>query len=124
MVRWKWKRELSRLEICRCCRASECGVVIEHFEDVLHGYGRGSWENYPDRKDNETWASGAARWTDNMFPYVRPQENGNKEDVRWLKLTDTNTASARARGGTGTGLRIETVENPFCFPHCISRRRI
>ena len=23
-----------------------------------------------------------------FVPYVRPQENGNKEDVRWLELTD------------------------------------
>jgi len=42
---------------------------------------------------------------DQYVPYVRPQENGNKEDVRWLELTDTN----------GRGLKISTAENPFSF---------
>jgi beta-galactosidase len=37
--------------------------------------------------------------------YVRPQENGNKEDVRWVELTDAS----------GNGLKISTGENSFSF---------
>ena len=89
--------------------------VIEHFYDHLQWYGRGPWENYPDRKDSADMGVWSSPVDGQYVSYVRPQENGNKEDVRWLTLTDTNTASARARGGTGTGLRIEAVDNPFSF---------
>jgi beta-galactosidase len=89
--------------------------VIEHFYDHLQWYGRGPWENYSDRKESADMGV----WSDSVdgqyVPYVRPQENGNKEDVRWLTLTDTNTASAHARGGIGDGLRIETLGAPFSF---------
>ncbi len=43
--------------------------------------------------------------TQQYVPYVRPQENGNKEDVRWLELTDAG----------GNGLKISAEENPFSF---------
>ncbi len=50
--------------------------------------GRGPFENYWDRKT----AAEVGRYTgsvaDQYYPYVRPQENGNKTDVRWVALTD------------------------------------
>lgn len=60
-------------------------------------YGRGPGEAYPD--------TGLATWTghfestvdDLQTPYVRPQENGRRADVRWATLTDE----------TGRGLRID-----------------
>ncbi|MBJ6642881.1 glycoside hydrolase family 2 TIM barrel-domain containing protein [Streptomyces sp. BSE7-9] len=56
--------------------------------DRLHWYGRGPEENHWDRNtgtDVGRWSSTAAeQWT----PYIRPQENGNKTDVRWAALTD------------------------------------
>ncbi|MBM4827666.1 glycoside hydrolase family 2 TIM barrel-domain containing protein [Streptomyces althioticus] len=61
--------------------------------DRLHWYGRGPEENHWDRNtgsDVGRWSSTVAeQWT----PYIRPQENGNKTDVRWVALTD--------RGGRG-----------------------
>lgn len=51
-------------------------------------YGRGHHENYPDRKTSAAvgiYSSPVAR---QYVPYVRPQETGNKEDVRWAALTD------------------------------------
>ena len=50
------------------------------------------------------WSGSVA---DQYVPYVRPQENGNKEDVHWLALTSTNTP--------GSGLLVESVGNPFSF---------
>ncbi len=51
-------------------------------------YGRGPWENYNDRKT----ASFIGLYSDqveNMFtPYVRPQENGYRTDVRWVAFQD------------------------------------
>jgi beta-galactosidase len=89
--------------------------AIEHFYDHLRWYGRGPWENYPDRKESADMGVWSAPVADQYVPYVRPQENGNKEDVRWLELTETNTASAQAHGGIGDGLRIETLGEPFSF---------
>ena len=54
--------------------------------------GRGPSESYPDRKsamDIGLW-SGAVK--DQYVPYVRPQENGNKEDCRWSALLDKDKA--------------------------------
>ena len=89
--------------------------AIEHFYDHLEWLGRGPWENYSDRKDATDMGVWSSSVSGQYVPYVRPQENGNKEDVRWLTLTDTNTASAQARGGRGDGLRIETLGEPFSF---------
>jgi beta-galactosidase len=78
--------------------------VAKDFENV-RWLGRGPWENYSDRKDATdmgVWKSTAAK---QYVPYLRPQENGNKEDVRWLELTDAS----------GNGLKISAEENPFSF---------
>ncbi|KAA0930226.1 glycoside hydrolase family 2 TIM barrel-domain containing protein [Streptomyces apricus] len=59
----------------------------------VHHYGRGPEENHWDRNTGTDVGlySGtvAGQWT----PYIRPQENGNRTDVRWVALTD--------RGGAG-----------------------
>lgn len=49
-------------------------------------YGRGPFENYPDRKTGAK--VGLYKSTvDSMFvPYVIPQEYGNRSDVRWFKV--------------------------------------
>jgi beta-galactosidase len=52
-------------------------------------YGRGPWENYADRNT----ASFIGFYQDSvanqyMTNYIRPQESGNKTDVRWAKLTN------------------------------------
>jgi beta-galactosidase len=51
-------------------------------------YGRGPGESYQDRTDGERlgrWSLDVADWA---FPYVRPQETGNRTGVRWLALRD------------------------------------
>ena len=61
-------------------------------------YGRGPQENYWDRKTGAAvgiYHSTADEW---ITHYVRPQENGNRTDVRWINLTDA----------TGNGLRLES----------------
>lgn len=49
-------------------------------------YGRGPWENYTDRK--EACFEGVYNTTAGEHPpYVVPQENGNRTDVRWMAVT-------------------------------------
>nr|WP_233173516.1 glycoside hydrolase family 2 TIM barrel-domain containing protein [Pedobacter sp. ASV19] len=58
--------------------------------DTLSWYGKGPLENYTDRR----YAFDAAVYTlplqDFMEPYVVPQENGNRTDVRWMYFSDAS----------------------------------
>ncbi len=51
-------------------------------------YGRGPHENYWDRKTGAAIGVYQSAVEELIHPYVRPQENGNRCDVRWLTLTD------------------------------------
>ncbi len=51
--------------------------------------GRGPFENYWDRKTAALVGRYTSTVADQYYPYVRPQENGNKTDVRWVALTDS-----------------------------------
>jgi len=51
-------------------------------------YGRGPHENYCDRKEGAPVGLFRSTVTEQYVPYVRPQETGNKTDVRWASLTD------------------------------------
>jgi len=51
-------------------------------------YGRGPHENYSDRNRGAMTGRYAMPVEDQIFPYARPQENGNKTDVRWMALTN------------------------------------
>jgi beta-galactosidase len=55
----------------------------------LAWYGRGPHENYWDRKTSACVGLYEGKVIDQYHPYIRPQENGNKTDVRWVALTDS-----------------------------------
>jgi beta-galactosidase len=57
------------------------------FEQVAW-YGRGPHENYADRKISAFVGRYAMSVDDLYFPYVRPQENGYRTDVREVAFTD------------------------------------
>jgi len=81
------------------------GVVMRvagEFEN-FRWYGRGPWENYSDRKRSADMGVWSDTVTGQYVPYVKPQETGNKEDVRWLTLTDTN----------GAGLQVVAEGKPM-----------
>jgi beta-galactosidase len=55
--------------------------------DQLHYYGRGPEENHWDRNDGTDVGLYSGTVAEQWTPYIRPQENGNKTDVRWAALT-------------------------------------
>ena len=57
------------------------------FENVTW-YGRGPHENYWDRKTGAAVGVYSGKVMDLYHPYIRPQENGNRTDVRWLAVTN------------------------------------
>jgi beta-galactosidase len=71
-------------------------VVSPGFER-LSWYGRGPAETYQDRAFERVGihaSTVAAEWTE----YARPQENGNKTDVRWIELLNDQGLGLRAEG--------------------------
>ena len=50
-------------------------------------YGRGPWENYPDRKRSAFVGRYKMPLSEFETEYVHPQDNGNRCDVRWLTLS-------------------------------------
>ena len=56
--------------------------------DQLTWYGLGPCETYQDRKKGAKLGVYHNAVKDNMAAYVRPQECGNKEEVRYAKVTD------------------------------------
>lgn len=49
-------------------------------------YGRGPWENYPDCKMAEPIGQYRLPLSEFQTEYMKPQDNGNRCDVRWLFL--------------------------------------
>lgn len=61
-------------------------------------YGRGPWENYVDRNQDTFMGIWNGKVEDQAFAYYRPQETGNKTDVRWLMLKNANGAGVKISG--------------------------
>jgi len=49
-------------------------------------YGRGPWENYPDRKRSAFLGIYEMPLSDYQTEYIHPQDNGNRCDVRWFEI--------------------------------------
>lgn len=79
-------------------------MVLGKQYDNLNYYGRGPMENYVDRCSSSFIGCYKDNVRNQFYPYIRPQETGNKTDVRWLTLTD----------GNGIGLQVIGVQ-PIAF---------
>ena len=66
--------------------------------DSITWYGRGPHENYWDRKTGAAVGVYRMKVMDLYHPYIRPQENGNRTDVRWVALTNDKGAGLLAVG--------------------------
>jgi beta-galactosidase len=58
--------------------------------DYIAWFGRGPHESYWDRKAGARVGRYQGTVAEQFYPYVRPQETGNKTDVRWMAVTDKN----------------------------------
>ncbi|MDO6760970.1 glycoside hydrolase family 2 TIM barrel-domain containing protein [Tamlana sp. 2_MG-2023] len=95
------------------------GVSKEYQNTIF--YGKGPWENYIDRKRG-TEVDEFTFKTDDLFTnYVFPQENGNRSDVRWLQLSESEKRSFKIEGFPTFGFsiwpysaeNIQTAKHPF-----------
>jgi beta-galactosidase len=86
------------------------GIVLETVPGLEQAewFGRGPVETYPDRR----LGGAIGRWhstvSESYVPYVKPQENGGRADVRWIELSD----------GSGHGFRL-ALDRPaqVCATH-------
>jgi len=66
-------------------------------------YGRGPHENYWDRKTGAAVGIYTEKVTPPAHSYIRPQENGNRTDVRWMRMTNDE------------GIGLEFVGQPLLY---------
>jgi beta-galactosidase/evolved beta-galactosidase subunit alpha len=66
--------------------------------DRVEWFGRGPHESYPDSRTSARVGRYVRRLAEMETPYVFPQENGNRSDVRWVTLTDASGAGLGAWG--------------------------
>ena len=66
------------------------GGINKKYTQVEY-FGRGPFENYIDRRYGSDVGLYDQNIYDFMEPYVVPQENGNRTDVRWMYLSDPKT---------------------------------
>jgi len=64
------------------------------FETVEY-YGRGPVENYIDRNHCADLGIYRQSVAEQFYPYIRPQENGTKTDIRWWKMLDQSGRGTR-----------------------------
>ena len=83
------------------------GIVIElpREYEQLTWYGRGPWDNYPDRKTSCPIALWQSTVSQQYVHYPRPQDSGNHEDCTLVELKTKK----------GKTLRIEAIDQPFSF---------
>lgn len=72
--------------------------------DQIEWYGRGEFENYPDRKSAAFMGLYRQPLNEFITDYIVPQDNANRCDVRWFSLGDNGKQGVKI-----TGLQ------PLCF---------
>ena len=73
--------------------------------EQLTWYGRGPWDNYPDRKESCPIGLWKSTVSEQYVHYPRPQDSGNHEDCTMVELKTKK----------GKKLRIEAIDEPFSF---------
>lgn len=74
---------------------------IKRTYDNIEWYGRGPMENYIDRRYGADVGIYRMDIYNFMEPYVIPQENGNRTDVRWMYLNDSSKSQGLLVSGKG-----------------------
>ncbi|MDD4778751.1 MAG: glycoside hydrolase family 2 TIM barrel-domain containing protein [Fermentimonas sp.] len=76
------------------------GMYLIAREDIskISWFGRGPHENYSDRKSSAAIGIYNSTVAEQYHPYVRPQETGNKTDVRWASFVNDDEKGILIKG--------------------------
>lgn len=80
-------------------------IVLPAKMEQVKYYGRGPWDNYPDRKQSAHVGLWSSTVTDEYVHYPRPQDSGNHEDCAFVMLSD----------GKKQSYSVTAVDKPFSF---------
>ena len=72
--------------------------IIKNKFNQVNWYGRGPLENYQDRKTSQFVGNYEASVSELYYPYIRPQENGYRIDIRWVTFTDSKGVGIKISG--------------------------
>jgi beta-galactosidase len=79
--------------------------------DTVSWYGRGPHESYGDRKTGAALGVYSGKLADQYHGYMRPQESGNKTDVRWFSLAGDGAPGITVHGAQPLAF------NALAFPY-------
>ena len=77
-------------------------MQMPHNFETVEFYGRGPIENYIDRNHCTDLGIYRQQVAEQYYPYIRPQENGTKSDIRWWRMLNR----------AGNGIEIQAA-SPF-----------
>jgi beta-galactosidase len=91
------------IKVTQRLQASPSAKVVDMFRfgmqmqmpkeyDNIEYYGRGPFENYLDRNHSSFIGLYKQTVDQQFYPYIRPQETGNKTDIRWWCQTNRSRA--------------------------------
>ncbi|MFD1614148.1 glycoside hydrolase family 2 TIM barrel-domain containing protein [Gelatiniphilus marinus] len=63
--------------------------IKKEYDNMMY-FGRGPWENYQDRKASAFVDLYQSKVSAQYVPYIRPQDNGYKTNVRWTAFSNQN----------------------------------
>jgi hypothetical protein len=88
-------------------------------------YGRGPHENYSDRNNGAPVGVYSGSVDDQYVPYIVPEENGNKTEVRWIALTNPQGTGLLAVGSPTLEVSAHhfTTENLTAARHTYELKR-
>ena len=72
--------------------------ILKNDYKQVNWYGRGPQENYHDRKIAQFVGDYKASVSDLYVPYIRPQENGYRTDIRWVTFTNNEGKGIKILG--------------------------
>lgn len=87
-------------------------MELPYDNPTVEWYGRGPWENYPDRKTGSNLGHYTMPLSEFMTEYLVPQDNANRTDVRWIKLSQQAVESTSQWAAGAIEIKSDT---PFNF---------
>ncbi|MEU3918212.1 glycoside hydrolase family 2 TIM barrel-domain containing protein [Streptomyces sp. NPDC029004] len=84
-------------------------------------YGRGPVENYNDRKDGSFMGVWSSSVEDQYVEYLKPQDHGNHDDVRWASLTDSGGHGLLVSGDLEVAATACDQLDRAAYPHFLQR---
>lgn len=74
-------------------------MVLDSSYHTMKWYGKGPHFSYPDMKESAMVGIYRSSVADLFEHYVRPQENGNRSDIRWVRMENGSGISWTVTGG-------------------------